>query len=99
MYWMINNRGQAEVNALNMLIGHLNAMVEYEITATPEELLKYIRKKLDEEEKRLDERFPEYAALKKGEDDEQTSIRSQRLVRAAECVREQGLRVDQDYEQ
>lgn len=65
MYWMINNHGQAQISALNMTIGKLESIIKREINATPEELLKYIQKTIAEEEKRLDERYPAYARIRK----------------------------------
>ena len=65
MYWMISNHGQAQISTLNQMIGKLESMIEYEATATPKELLEYIQKTVAEEEKRLDEKFPECARITK----------------------------------
>lgn len=64
-YWLSNNYDQAQINVLNMTIGKLEAMMECKITATPEELLKYIEKAVADEEKRLDEKFPTHARISK----------------------------------
>lgn len=60
-YWSADNYDVAQQSTLNMVIGYLNAMVEHDVEVTAEEMLRYIKEKLQENEARLNERFPKKA--------------------------------------
>lgn len=60
-FWLATNREEAQQTTLNMLIGKLRVMQEFNKQPTCEELLKYIEETVQEETERLNKRFPNHA--------------------------------------